>query len=165
MKLTVMQNTFSCYKNIKNNNMKDAENSLNQLIASYHNFFDKGYKGDNFSNYFHFEMKKIIYEIITEKQKDITLEDHYIFIQKLLYFWSGLTQYNKMKDYNISYQISYDTNGDLINKERFPEAHTCFYILDIYRFPDELVSFNNRKDFVYNKLRTAVFNTIGMDKQ
>ena len=111
------------------------------------------------------EMKKIIYEIITEKQKDITLEDHYIFIQKLLYFWSGLTQYNKMKDYNISYQISYDTNGDLINKERFPEAHTCFYILDIYRFPDELVSFNNRKDFVYNKLRTAVFNTIGMDKQ
>ena len=111
------------------------------------------------------EMKKIIYEIITEKQKDITLEDHYIFIQKLLYFWSGLTQYNKMKDYNISYQISYDTNGDLINKERFPEAHTCFYILDIYRFPDELVSFNNRKDFVYNKLRTAVFNTIGMDKE
>ena len=111
------------------------------------------------------EMKKIIYEIITEKQKDITLEDHYIFIQKLLYFWSGLTQYNKMKNYQISYQISYDTNGDLINKERFPEAHTCFYILDIYRFPDELVSFNNRKDFVYNKLRTAVFNTLGMDNQ
>ena len=46
-------------------------------------------------------MKKIIYEIITEKQKDITLEDHYIFIQKLLYFWSGLTQYNKMKDYKL----------------------------------------------------------------
>lgn len=111
------------------------------------------------------EMKKIIYEIITERHKDITLEDHYIFIQKLLQFWTGLTQYNKMKDYQISYQISYDINGDLINKDRFPEAHTCFYILDIYRFPDELVSFNNRKDFVYNRLRTAVFNTLGMDNQ
>ena len=71
MKLTVMQNTFSCYKNIKNNNMKDAENSLNQLIASYHNFFDKGYKGDNFSNYFHFEMKKIIYNLSERINKKI----------------------------------------------------------------------------------------------
>ena len=111
------------------------------------------------------EMKQILYEIITEKWKDKTDEEHHIFIQKLLRFWTALTQYNKTINYTISYQIGKDINGNPINKNRFPDAHTCFNLIDIYGFPDEIVSYDNKKEFLYDRLYEAVFNTPGMDNE
>jgi len=111
------------------------------------------------------EMKQILYEIITEKWKDKTDEEHYIFIRKLLRFWTGTTQYNKTINYTISYQNGKDMNGNPFNKKRFPEAHTCFKLIDIFGFPDEIVSYNNKKDFLYDRLHEAVFNTPGMDNE
>jgi hypothetical protein len=111
------------------------------------------------------EMKQILYEIITEKWKDKTDEEHYIFIRKLLRFWTGTTQYNKTINYTISYQIGKDTNGNDFNKNRFPDAHTCFNLIDIYGFPDEVVSYDNKKEFLYDRLYEAVFNTPGMDNE
>jgi hypothetical protein len=111
------------------------------------------------------EMKQILYEIITEKWKDKTDEEHHIFIQKLLRFWTALTQYNKTINYTISYQIGKDINGNDFNKNRFPDAHTCFNLIDIYGFPDEIVSYDNKKEFLYDRLYEAVFNTPGMDNE
>jgi hypothetical protein len=111
------------------------------------------------------EMKQILYEIITEKWKDKTDEEHYIFIRKLLRFWTALTQYNKTINYRISYQFGKDMNGNLFNKKRFPQARTCFNLIDIYGFPEEIVSYNNKKEFLYDRLYEAVFNTPGMDNE
>jgi len=110
-------------------------------------------------------MKQILYEIITEKWIDKTDEEHHIFIRKLLRFWTGTTQYNKTINYTISYQIGKDINGNNFNKNRFPDAHTCFNLIDIYGFPDEIVSYDNKKNFLYDRLYEAVFNTPGMDNE
>jgi hypothetical protein len=76
-----------------------------------------------------------------------------------------LYQYNKTFDYKILYNIGTTVDGTPFNKNRYPDAHTCFNLIDIYGFPDNIVSFEGKRDFIYDKIHTAVFNTLGMDNE
>ena len=111
------------------------------------------------------EMKEILYKIITEKQQGVSVEDHHMFIRKLLQFWTALPQYNKKVDYKITYKIgNNEGNGAPFDKTRLPQAQTCFNMIDIFGFPDD-VRKDKKEEFLYNKLYSAVFNTPGFDNE
>jgi hypothetical protein len=96
------------------------------------------------------EMKGYISNIIMRPRNGVNDETHFLFIKKLLRFWTAFNYYNKAGNYKIFYKY-----GWLINVERFPEAHTCFNQLDIYGFPDNITP-QEKEEFLYNKIATAV---------
>jgi hypothetical protein len=111
------------------------------------------------------ELKLIIFDIITKKKEGETDEDHSIFIRKLLQFWSATTQLkirNTLETENDGYKILYFVNYDTT---RFPQSHTCYNTIDFWGFPDDVRSFDDKKEFLYNKLHFAIFNTLGIDNQ
>ena len=90
---------------------------------------------------------------------------HSIFIRKLLQFWSATTQLkirNTLETENAGYKILYFVNYDTT---RFPQSHTCSNTIDFWGFPDDVRSFDDKKEFLYNKLHFTVFNTLGIDNQ
>jgi hypothetical protein len=96
------------------------------------------------------EMKGYISNIIMRPRNGVNDETHFLFIKKLLRFWTAFNYYNKAGNYKIFYKY-----GWLINVERVPEAHTCFNQLDIYGFPDNITP-QEKEEFLYNKIATAV---------
>jgi hypothetical protein len=105
------------------------------------------------------ELRRILYKIITGRRKG----DHSDFIRKLFRFWTALPNYTETIDYKISYHIGNNSNDVPIAKDRFPQARTCFNSIDFYGFPDNLKTFKQKENYLYNRLHTAVFNTPGMD--
>jgi hypothetical protein len=93
------------------------------------------------------ELKGYMVNIITKKRNGETDKQHYEFIKKLLQFWTALNYYIKTKDYIIHYKY-----GAEVDINRFPSAHTCFNILDIWGFPTMLYSQEERKLFKYDEL-------------
>jgi len=79
------------------------------------------------------ELKGYLSNIITQPRDGVSLEKHYEFVKDLLRFWSGRNYYNK----NITYKIFYKY-GVGIDVTNLPEAHTCFYSIDMYGFPDKI---------------------------
>jgi hypothetical protein len=105
------------------------------------------------------EVRRILYKIITERRKS----DHSDFIRKLFRFWTALPNYTETIDYKISYHIGNNSNDVPIVKDRYPQARTCFNSIDFYGFPDNLKTFKQKENYLYERLHTAVFNTPGMD--
>ena len=111
------------------------------------------------------EMKLILFDIITKRKEGETDETHSIFIRKLLQFWSATTQLkirNTLETENDGYKILYFVNYDTT---RFPQSHTCSNTIDFWGFPDDVRLFDDKKEFLYNRLHFAVFNTLGIDNQ
>jgi len=93
------------------------------------------------------ELKGYMVNIITKKRNGETDKQHYEFIKKLLQFWTALNYYIKTKDYIIHYKY-----GAEVDINRFPSAHTCYNVLDIWGFPTMLYSQEERKLFKYDEL-------------
>ena len=96
------------------------------------------------------EMKGYITNIITQPRNGVNDEGHFLFVKKLLRFWSAFNYYNKAGNYRIFYKY-----GWLIDIRRLPEAHTCFNQLDIYGFPDNATA-QEKEEYLYKMLATAV---------
>jgi hypothetical protein len=43
-----------------------------------------------------------------------------------------------------------------IDITKLPEAHTCFYTIDVYGFPSELRTPEEREKYIYEKFKWAV---------
>jgi len=109
-------------------------------------------------------MRRYITNIITNnKEKRESDEDHYIFIRRLLRFWTALPIYNKSSNYTIYYKYGRDLNGKTYDVKRIPESHTCFNQLEIFGFPSRIRSSRGRENFIFKKLKLAVEGTVGMD--
>jgi hypothetical protein len=89
-------------------------------------------------------------------------ESHYTFITRLLQFWSALKHYNKTIKYRLSYWFGEDSNGKEFNNKLLMHASTCHNILDFYGFPDNVVSYDDKKRFLFNKLHKTIFLPFGM---
>lgn len=96
------------------------------------------------------EMKGYITNIITQPRNGVNEPTHFLFIKKLLRFWTAFNYYNKAGNYRIFYKY-----GWLINIKRLPEAHTCFNQLDIYGYPDNATP-EEKEEYLYKMLATAV---------
>jgi hypothetical protein len=94
------------------------------------------------------ELKGYISKKKKKKRDEETDKDHYEFIRKLLQFWTGYNYYIKEKDYKIFYKY-----GVGVNINNLPEAHTCFYSLDIFGFPSKLETAEERAKFRYDILK------------
>jgi hypothetical protein len=107
------------------------------------------------------ELRIYLTNIITIKREGETIEKHYDFIKRLLQFMSGFSHYNRSaaveeNGYKFFYMYGADTG-------RFPSAHTCFYQLDFFGFPENKISAEERETYLYEKLYEAVFSAGGMD--
>jgi hypothetical protein len=107
------------------------------------------------------ELRIYLTNIITIKREGETIEKHYEFIKRLLQFMSGFSHYNRSaaveeNGYKFFYMYGADTG-------RFPSAHTCFYQLDFFGFPDNITTAEKRETYLYDKLYEAVFSAGGME--
>jgi len=107
------------------------------------------------------EIRKYMTNIITKKREGQTIEKHYEFIKRLLQFMSGFSHYDRRADveengYKFFYMYGADTG-------RYPSAHTCFYQLDFFGFPENKISAEERETYLYEKLHDAIFSAGGMD--
>jgi hypothetical protein len=119
------------------------------------------------------EMRRYITNIITNnKERKDSDEDHYVFIRRLLRFWTGLPNYEKDTNYTIFYKYghyiiySYNEEGNEIhtyNVNNLPVAATCFNQLDIFGFPTRYKSPQSREKYIYHKLKLAVEATGGIE--
>jgi hypothetical protein len=96
------------------------------------------------------EMKGYITNIIRQPRNGVNEPAHFLFIKKLLRFWTAFNYYNKAGNYRIFYKY-----GWLIDIKRLPEAHTCFNQLDIYGYPDNATP-QEKEEYLYKMLATAV---------
>jgi hypothetical protein len=96
------------------------------------------------------EMKGYITNIITQPRNGVNEPAHFLFVKKLLRFWTAFNYYNKAGNYRIFYKY-----GWLIDIKRLPEAHTCFNQLDIYGYPDNATA-QEKEEYLYKMLATAV---------
>jgi hypothetical protein len=120
------------------------------------------------------EMRGYITNIITNnKEKRDSDEDHYIFIRKLLKFWTALPNYEKDTKYTIYYKyghyITYRDNEEEneihhYNVGNLPISHTCFNHLEIFGYPQTIPP-QKREQYIYDKLKLAVESTPGMELQ
>jgi len=120
------------------------------------------------------EMRGYITNIITNnKEKRDSDDDHYIFIRKLLKFWTALPNYEKDTKYTIYYKyghyITYRDNEEEneihhYNVENLPISHTCFNHLEIFGYPQTIPP-QKREQYIYDKLKLAVESTTGMELQ
>jgi hypothetical protein len=107
------------------------------------------------------ELRIYLTNIITKKRDNITYEEHYYFIKKLLQFWSGFSYYNKLAEVEENgYKFFYLYGGDV---SMFPMAHTCSYQLDFFGFPEDKTTPEDKEAYLYEKLKYSVFSTRGMD--
>jgi hypothetical protein len=107
------------------------------------------------------ELRIYLTNIITIKREGETIEKHYEFIKRLLQFMSGFSHYNRSalvedNGYKFFYMYGADTG-------RFPSAHTCFYQLDFFGFPENKISAEERETYLYEKLYEAIYSAGGMD--
>lgn len=119
------------------------------------------------------EMRRYITNIITNnKERKDSDEDHYVFIRRLLRFWTGLPNYDKDTNYTIFYKygnyIIYSYNEEeneihTYNVTNLPVAATCFNQLDIFGFPTRYKSPQSREKYIYHKLKLAVEATGGIE--
>ncbi len=105
------------------------------------------------------ELKTFLTNIIIYKRNEETDEAHYEFIKKLLQFWTGFSYYDKHADNEGGYKFFYLYGGDT---RRFPKAHTCSYQFDFFGFPANINS-EDKEKFLYEKMKYAVFEAVGMD--
>jgi hypothetical protein len=94
------------------------------------------------------ELKGYMVNIITKKRDGETDKEHIEFIKKLLQFWTAFNYYIKNKDFNYTIHYKYGAEVDI---NRFPSAHTCFNILDIWGFPTMLYSQEEMELFKYDQ--------------
>ena len=102
------------------------------------------------------EMKGYISNIILTRRNGVSVKDHLVFIKKLLQFWTAFNHFNKNGEYNINYKY-----GQGIDIRRFPEAHTCSNVIDVYDFPNNTTP-QEKEEFLYDKFKIAVEAT-GME--
>jgi hypothetical protein len=107
------------------------------------------------------ELRIYLTNIITKKrEEEVPIEKHYEFIKRLLQFWSGFSYYNRRADVEENgYKFFYMYGA---NASRFPTAHTCFYQLDFFGFPDNITA-EERETYLYDILYEAVFSAGGME--
>ena len=122
------------------------------------------------------EMRIYITNIITNNANRNTDEEHYVFIRSLLRFWTALPNYDKDTNYTIYYKygnyIVYQYNeGNEIQPEihpynvnNLPVAATCFNQLDLFGYPQTIPE-KDREQYIYDKLKLAIFNTPSMENQ
>ena len=107
------------------------------------------------------EIREYMTNIITKKREGQTIEKHYEFIKRLLQFMSGFSHYDRRADreengYKFFYMYGADTG-------RFPSAHTCFYQLDFFGFPENKITAEEKETYLYEKLYEGIFSAGGMD--
>lgn len=109
------------------------------------------------------EMRRYIRSIITNKDRLNSDEDHYVFIRRLLRFWTGLPNYEKDTNYTIFYKYGRDVfNNQPYDVNNLPVAATCFNHLDIFGFPQNKSS-SERKQYLYEKIKLAVELTASIE--
>lgn len=109
------------------------------------------------------EMRRYITNIITNKGSRNSDEDHYVFIRRLLRFWTGLPNYEKDTNYTIFYKYGRNEfNNQPYDVTNLPVAATCFNHLDIFGFPLNKSS-SEREQYLYEKIKLAVELTAGME--
>ena len=115
-------------------------------------------------------MRRYITNIITNRkkrkkkiEKRDTDEVHYLFIRRLLRFWTALPSYNKNANYTIYYKYGKDGRGNAYDTATLPISHTCFNQLEIYGYPNSIKTTQDRENYIYNRLKYAVENTPEMD--
>ena len=107
------------------------------------------------------ELRVYLTNIITKKRDGETIEKHYEFIKRLLQFMTGFSHYDRRADveengYKFFYMYGADTG-------RFPSAHTCFYQLDFFGFPENKITAEEKETYLYEKLYEGILNSGGMD--
>ena len=107
------------------------------------------------------ELRVYLTNIITKKREGQTIEKHYEFIKRLLQFMSGFSHYDRRADveengYKFFYMYGADTG-------RFPSAHTCFYQLDFFGFPENKITAEEKETYLYEKLYEGILSAGGMD--
>jgi hypothetical protein len=106
------------------------------------------------------EMRIYLTNIITNRRDGETDEAHYEFIRKLLQFWTGFNYYDKNAIIKEGgYKFFYMYGGDT---RRFPIAHTCSYQFEFYGFPDDM-RIEDKETYLYEKIKYAIFGTVGME--
>jgi hypothetical protein len=102
------------------------------------------------------EMKEHISNMIIRRRAGVSIEDHLVFIKKLLQYWTAFNYFNRRTQYKIIYKY-----GQGIDIKRFPSSHTCFNAIDVYGFPDNTTP-QEKEKFIYDKFKIAVEAT-GME--
>ena len=100
--------------------------------------------------------------IITQKREGQTEAEHYDFIKRLLQFWTGFNYYNKKAEITDGgYKITYKYYGENKKTNNWPEAHTCFYQLDIYGYGNKTTP-QEKEDYLYMMLNKSIKGAPGM---
>ena len=108
------------------------------------------------------ELRTYMTNIITQKREGETEADHYDFIKRLLQYWTGFNYYNKKaKETDGGYKITYIYHGENIKTDNWPEAHTCFYQLDVYGYGDKTTP-QEKEDYLYMILNKSINEAPGM---
>ena len=102
------------------------------------------------------EMKEHISNMIIRRRAGVSIEDHLVFIKKLLQYWTAFNYFNRKTQYKIIYKYRQG-----IDIRRFPEAHTCFNAIDVYGFPNNTTP-QEKEKFLYDNFKIAVEAT-GME--
>ena len=108
------------------------------------------------------ELRTYMTNIITQKREEETEADHYDFIKRLLQYWTGFNYYNKKaEETDGGYKINYLYYGENIKTTNWPEAHTCFYQLDVYGYGDKTTP-QEKEDYLYMNLNKSINEAPGM---
>ena len=108
------------------------------------------------------ELRTYMTNIITKKREGQTDAEHYDFIKRLLQYWTGFNYYNKKaEETEGGYKITYIYHGENIKTDNWPEAHTCFYQLDIYGYDDKTTP-QEKEDYLYMILNKSINEAPGM---
>jgi len=108
------------------------------------------------------ELRTYMTNIITNKRKGETDADHYDFIKRLLQFWTGFNYYNKKaEETEGGYKITYIYHGENIKTDNWPEAHTCFYQIDVYGYGNKTTP-QEKEDYLYKNLNNSIKEAPGM---
>ena len=108
------------------------------------------------------ELRTYMTNIITKKREGQTDAEHYDFIKRLLQYWTGFNYYNKKaEETEGGYKITYIYHGENIKTDNWPEAHTCFYQLDIYGYGDKTTP-QEKEDYLYMILNKSINEAPGM---
>jgi len=107
------------------------------------------------------ELRICMTNIITIKRMDITDEEHYKFIRRLLQFWTGFNYYDKHAESKENgYKLFYFYGTDV---RQFPSTHTCFYQLDFFGFPYDKTILEEKEEYLYERLNESIENAPGME--
>ena len=108
------------------------------------------------------ELRTYMTNIITQKREGETEAEHYDFIKRLLQYWTGFNYYNKRaEETEGGYKITYLYHGENIKTNNWPEAHTCFYQIDVYGYGNKTTP-QEKEDFLYMNLNRSIKEAPGM---